>query len=90
MERSVSIRDTRGSGKSFRYFSAPATTQYVSGAVGKMDVRDYLWLGSLVFGAINAWQAKNIVEAILTLKLELVERIARTEGDVKALSVEKD
>jgi hypothetical protein len=48
-----------------------------------------VWFSAAAFlmGALNAWQNKNISAAILGLKLELSERIWKTEGDVKALTV---
>jgi len=48
-----------------------------------------LLLASLVIAALNAWLTKNIREAILQLKLDLVERIAKTEADVKVLQAQK-
>lgn len=50
-----------------------------------MNLHDLLWLAALAFGAYNAWLSKTTKNEVLTLKLDLVERIAKTEGDVKAL-----
>ncbi|MGH9345063.1 MAG: hypothetical protein ACRD19_15045 [Terriglobia bacterium] len=50
-----------------------------------MIQHDFLWLAVLAIGAINAWLTKSIKTEILLLKLDLIERIAKTEGDVKAL-----
>lgn len=50
-----------------------------------MTPHDWLWVASLAFGAWNAYQNMSIQNAILSLKVELSDRIAKTEGDVKAL-----
>jgi hypothetical protein len=46
---------------------------------------DWLWLVSIAIGAWNAWQSKSIELAVLSLKLDLSDRIGRTEGDVREL-----
>lgn len=50
-----------------------------------MNPHDLLWLAALGMGAWNAWLTRGTRNEILTLKLDLVERIAKVEGDVKAL-----
>lgn len=50
-----------------------------------MQPHDWLWIASLAVGALNAWQNVRIQNAILGLKLELSERIADAEGDLKEL-----
>jgi hypothetical protein len=44
-------------------------------------------LVNLFFGALNAWQNKSIEGSILKLKLDLSNRIATSEGDIKALQM---
>jgi hypothetical protein len=50
-----------------------------------MQPHDWLWIASIAVGVYNAWQNKSIENAILALKLELSERIAVAEGDLKEL-----
>lgn len=50
-----------------------------------MSGRDWIWVASLVVTVFNAWQNKSIQNAILALKLDMVERIAKCEGDIRAL-----
>jgi len=54
-----------------------------------MEPRDWLWLGSLLIGGFVVWQNSNISLAVERLRSELIERIAKTEGDVKALSAKQ-
>jgi hypothetical protein len=55
-----------------------------------MNPHDWLWIASLGVTVFNAWQNKSIQNAILTLKLDLVDRIAKCEGDIKALQARGD
>ena len=55
-----------------------------------MTPHDLLLLLSLGFGALNAWQSKSIQNAILALKAELIDRIGKSEGDIKALEARRD
>lgn len=50
-----------------------------------LTAHDFLWLIPAALGFVNAYQNKTINEAILSLKLELLDRIARAEGDIKEL-----
>ena len=54
-----------------------------------MQPHDWLWLLSIAVGGFVAWQNLTIRAAILDLKIELIERIAKTEGDVKVLSAKQ-
>jgi hypothetical protein len=57
-------------------------------------VTNWLTLGvtivTLFVAGITAWQNQSIHSAILQLKLDLIERISRTEGDVKVLQTKTD
>jgi hypothetical protein len=50
-----------------------------------MSPQVWLTVVTLIVGALNAWQSANIRNAILGLNLQLSERIARAEGDIKAM-----
>jgi hypothetical protein len=50
-----------------------------------VTAQNWLWLATIAFGAWNAWQNKSIQNAVLALKLDLVDRIGKCEGDIKAL-----
>ena len=46
---------------------------------------DLAWVAATLLGALNAWQNKCIQTAILQLKLDVAERVAKNEGDLKEL-----
>lgn len=49
-----------------------------------MQPHDWLWVLSLGVGLVNAWQNVKIENAVLRLRGELTERIAKVEGQVQA------
>ena len=50
-----------------------------------MEIKDWLWLASLAFAAVGAWQNQKIALAISQLENKLCDRIAKAEGEVKVL-----
>jgi hypothetical protein len=53
--------------------------------MNEMRPQDWLWIASLLFGALNAWQNKSIKAALLELQLSLVDRIGKAEADLREI-----